>query len=53
MRNQISVKDKASLVTIPAQIKVVREERMLRVLPLQLPLLQSLSEQIFNSKFDK
>ena len=32
-RNQIiSVKEKASLVTIPVQIKTLREERMLQVL---------------------
>ena len=32
-RNQIiSVKEKASLVTIPVQVKTLREERMLQVL---------------------
>ena len=53
-RNQIiSVKEKASLMTIPTQIKTLREEIMLQVLLLQLPLLLSLSIQIFNHKFDE
>ena len=42
-----------SLVTIPTQIKTVRDERMLPVLLLLLPLLLSLSIQIFNRKFNK
>ena len=47
-RNQIiSVKEKASLVTIPTQIKTLREERMLQVL---LSLLLLMSIQIFNRK---
>ena len=49
----ISVKEQASLVTIPTQIKTVLEERMLQVLLLLLPLLLSLSIQIFNRKFSK
>ena len=53
-RNQVnSVKEKASLVTIPTQIKTLREERTLQVLLLLLPLLLSLSIQIFNRKFNK
>ena len=35
----ISVKEQASLVTIPTQTKTVLEERMLQVLLLLLPLL--------------
>ena len=38
-----SFKEKASLVTIPTQIKTLREERMLQVLLLLLPLLLSFS----------
>ena len=48
----ISVKEKASPVTIPTQIKTVREDRMLQVLLLLLSLLLSLSIQIFNRKFN-
>ena len=52
-QNQIiSVKEKASLMTTPTQIKTLREERMLQVLLLLLPLLLSLSIQIFNRKFN-
>ena len=42
----ISIKEKATMVTIPSQIKTVREERRLQVLLLLLPLLL-LSMQIF------
>ena len=53
-QNQIiSVKEKASLVTIPTQVKTLREERMLQVLLLLLPLLLSLSIKVFNCKFNK
>ena len=52
-QNQIiSVKEKASLMTTPTQIKTLREGRMLQVLLLLLPLLLSLSIQIFNRKFN-
>ena len=40
-------------MTIPAQIKTLQEERMLQILLLLLPLLLSLSIQIFNRKFNK
>ena len=49
----MSVKEKGSLVTNPTQIKTLLEERMLQVLLLLLPLLLSLSIQIFNRKFYK
>ena len=42
----ISIKEKATMVTIPSQIKTVREERRFQVLLLLLPLLL-LSMQIF------
>ena len=53
-QNQIiSLKERVSLVTIPTQITTLRQERILKVLLLLLPLLLSFSIQIFNRKFNK
>ena len=46
----ITVKEKASLVTIASRIKTVQEERRLQVLLLLLPLLLLLSMEMFKHK---
>ena len=46
----ITVKEKASLVTIPSRIKTVQEETRLQVLLLLLPLLLLLSMEMFKHK---
>ena len=46
----ITVKEKASLVTIPSRIKTVQEETRLQVLLLLLPLLLLLSMEVFKHK---
>ena len=46
----ITVKEKASLVTIPSRTKTVQEETRLQVLLLLLPLLLLLSMEMFKHK---
>ena len=46
----ITVKEKASQVTIPSRIKTVQEETRLQVLLLLLPLLLLLSMEMFKHK---